>query len=304
MRSRPQRPVPVRDRVFRDRAMLGGNAMHAIHAGILALLSLSAGAALAGGGGHFRLGDTHLDATQAIAVVRDRGYDDAPQTLVFLGDFPLDAAKVAAAFDPEGEVRAELGDRAGGYVRICIEQDGSECGLFYERKQPDDSFNTSGYGTFALDASDARHVAGSWVLKEPESFFDQTYDFDLRFDVAATPMPGQPLPAGGGEPGDAYRAWIAALAKGDAAALRTLVDADHAYRFPDDDASQVKEAIKDLRDGTPVQAEITRGLVDGDRAVLWVEGTDRDDIPRSGRVLMLREGGAWHFAEDDLENVD
>jgi hypothetical protein len=269
------------------------------------LLSLPAANALADGGGHFRLGETHVDAKYAIAVVRDRGYDDdGAQTFVFLGDFPLDAAKVAAAFDPEDEVRGELGDRAGGYVRICIDAGGSECGMFYMRRQPDDSFNTSGYGTFASRQQDGDHVVGSWVLKEPESFFDQTYDFDLQFDVAVTPLPGTPLPIDGGEPGAAYRAWLAALAKGDATALRKLVDGGHAYRFPEDDASQVKESIKDLRDGTPLQADIARGLVDGDRAVLWIEGIDRDDIRRRGRVRMLREEDAWRFAEDDLESVD
>lgn len=274
-------------------------------AALALLLSLPAANALAGGGGHFRLGETHVDPKYAIAVVRDRGYDDdGAQTFVFLGDFPLDAAKVAAAFDPDDEVREELGDRAGGYVRICIDAGGAECGMFYMRRQPDDSFNTSGYGTFASRQQDGDHVVGSWVLKEPESFFDQTYDFDLQFDVAVTPLPGRPLPADGGEPGAAYRAWLAALAKGDDAALRKLVDGEHAYRFPEDDASQVKESIKDLRNGAPLQAEISRGLVDGDRALLWVEGTDRDDIRRRGRVRMLREEGAWHFAEDDLESVD
>ena len=280
--------------------------MNAIHAGAMALLlSLPATDALAGGGGHFRLGETHIDAKYAIAVVRDQGHDDdGVQTLVYLGDFPLDAAKVAAAFDPEDEVREELGDRAGGYVRICIDADGSECGMFYNRKQPDDSFNTSGYGTFALAQQDVGHVAASWVLKEPESFFDQTYDFDLHFDVAVTPLPGKPLPDDGGEPGAAYRAWLAALAKGDVAALRKLGDNEHAYRFPGDDASQVKESIKDARDGAPLQAKILRGLVDGDRAVLWIEGTDRDDILRAGRVRMQREEGSWRFAEDDLDSVD
>ena len=274
-------------------------------AALALLLSLPAPNALAGGGGHFRLGETHVEAKYAIAVVRDQGHDDdGAQTFVYLGDFPLDAAKVAAAFDPEDEVRAELGDHAGGYVRVCISADGSECGMFYMRKQPDDSFNVGGYGTFALTRQDAGHVAGTWMLKEPESFFDQTYDFDLHFDVAVTPLPGKPLPADGGEPGAAYRAWLAALAKGDVAALRKLVDSEHAYRFPEDDASQVKESIKDSRDGAPLQADIARGLVDGDRAVLWVEGTDRDDIRRRGRVLMLREEGAWHFAEDDLENAE
>lgn len=279
--------------------------MHAIHAGALALLlSLSAADARAGGGGHFRLGATHVEPKFAIAVVHDDGHADGARTYVYLGDFPLDAGKVAAAFDPGDEVRAELGDRAGGYVRICINADGSECGLFYERKQPDDSFNTSGYGTFALAQQSAGRVAGSWVLKEPESFFDQTYDFDLHFDVAVTPLPGKPLPGDGGEPGAAYRAWLAALAKGDADALRKLGDGEHAYRFPEDDASQVKQSIKDLRDGAPLQAEILRGLVDGGRALLWVEGNDRDDIRRRGRVLMSREDGAWRFSEADLEGAD
>ena len=272
---------------------------------LLALLPMFAAVdALAGGGGRFRLGETHVDAKYAIAVVRDRGVDEAPQTLVYLSDFPLDAARVAAAFDPEDEVRAELGDRAGGYVRICVNDDSTECGLFYERKQPDDSFNTSGYGAFALDTLEAGRVAGGWVLKEPESFFEQTYDFDLRFDVAVTPLPGKPLPADGGAPGAAYRAWLAALAKGDVPALRKLTDSEHSYRFPEDDPSDVKEAIKDARDGTPLQAEIARGLVDGDRALLWVEGTDRDEILRRGRVLMQREEGTWRFVEDDLESVD
>ena len=280
--------------------------MSRLRIALLALLPLFVMAnARAGGDGHFRLGETHIDAKYAIAVVRDQGYDDdGAQAYVYLSDFPLDAAKVAAAFDPEDEVREELGDRAGGYVRICIGADGSECGMFYNRKQPDDSFNVGGYGTFGLDTLEPGRVAGGWVLKEPESFFDQTYDFDLRFDVAVTPLPGKPLPADGGEPGAAYRAWLAAVAKGEVAALREFGDNEHAYRFPEDDASQAKESIKDLRDGTPLQAEISRGLVDGDRAVLWVEGSDRDDIRRRGRVLMLREEGAWRFAEDDLESVD
>lgn len=279
--------------------------MHKLRVAILALLPLLAMAnASAAGGGHFRLGENRIDAKYAIAVASDEGHDDAPRVLVYLGDFPLDAGKVAAAFDPEDEVRAELGDRAGGYVRVCIDADGAECGMFFNRKQPDDSFNTSGYGTFESKRRDDGRVAGSWVLAQPESFFDQTYDFDLSFDVAVTPLPGAPLPADGGEPAAAYRAWLAALAKGDAATLRKLVGSEASYRFPEDDASQVKQSIKDLRDGAPLEAKILRGLVDGDRAVLWIEGVDRDDIRRGGRVLMLREGGQWRFAEDDLESVE
>ena len=279
--------------------------MPGLRIALLALLPLFAAAnARPAGSGHFRLGENRVEATHAIAVASDEGHDDAPRILVYLSDFPLDAAKVAAAFDPEDEVRAEMGDQPAGYVRVCIDEGGGECGMFFNRRQPDDSFNTSGYGTFELARNDATRVAGSWVLAQPESFFDQTYDFELHFDVAVTPLQGQPLPAGGGAPGAAYRAWLAALAKGDVDTLRKLAGSDDAWRFPEDDPAQVKEALKDLRDGAPLQAEVARGLVDGDRAVLWVEGVDRDDIRRGGRVLMRREAGDWRFAEDDLESVD
>lgn len=252
-------------------------------------------------GGHFRIGEIRLDATFAIAVVRDEGHDDVgPQTMLYLSDVPLDAAKAAAAFDADDAVRAQLDEKAGGYVRLCIDAEGAECGMFFSPE----GFNSGGYGTLLLTANDAGHIAGSWVLKEPESFFDKTYDFDLHFDVAITPPPGKDLPASGGEPGKAYLAYITALAKGDLPALRQLTDQDHGYRFPQDDESRAKESLKSARDGEPVTANVERGRIDGDTAVLWIAGVDRDDIRRRGRVRMLRESGSWHYVESDLDSVD
>ncbi len=66
----------------------------------------------------------------------------------------------------------------------------------------------------------------------------------------------------------------------------------------------VRAALKDLRDGTPVQAKVQRGRIAGDTAILWVEGGDRDEILRRGRVLLAREDGAWRFKEADLDTVD
>ncbi|WP_271679690.1 hypothetical protein [Thermomonas mangrovi] len=66
----------------------------------------------------------------------------------------------------------------------------------------------------------------------------------------------------------------------------------------------MKAALKDLRDGTPVQAEILRGRLDGDDAVLWVQGRDRDEILRRGRVRMQRVDGDWRYMEADLDNVE
>ena len=94
------------------------------------------------------------------------------------------------------------------------------------------------------------------------------------------------------------------MAKGDLPALRALVGDDYnSWRIKSDDQDDVKGALKDLRDGTPVQAKVLRGRIDGDNAVLWVEGKDRDDILRRGRVSLARVEGAWRFMEADLDSV-
>lgn len=268
---------------------------------LLAASATFAAAPVAPNGGHFRLGEQRLDARFVIAVVRDEGKGElGPQTLVYLSDVPLDAAKAAAAFDADDAVRAQLDDKAAGYVRLCIDADGADCGLVFSPE----GFNSGGYGTLALTTRDPGHIAGSWVLAKPETFFDKTYDFDLYFDVAITQPPGKALPAQGGEPGKAYGAYIAALARGDLPALRQLTDQEHGDRFPQDDESRARESLKSARDGEPTRATIERGRIDGDSAVLWIEGVDRDDIHRRGRVRMHQESGRWHFTESDLESVD
>ena len=47
-----------------------------------------------------------------------------------------------------------------------------------------------------------------------------------------------------------------------------------------------------------------RGRLDGDAAVLWVEGRDRDEILRRGRVLLRQVDGGWRYLQSSLESVD
>ena len=189
--------------------------------------ALSAGATDRGSG-HFRKGEVRLEAKHVIAVTVDEEGDAASaQTYVYLSSVPMDAGKVASAFQPSSAAEEQLRDASAGYVRICINAEGGECGLYFSHNNPNASFNSSGYGVFKLDAAPAGRIAGRWVLAEPDDFFGETYDFDLNFDVAITPPPGKPLPADGGEPGKAYRAWTTAIAKGDLPALRALVGDDY-----------------------------------------------------------------------------
>ena len=274
---------------------------------LLALLLCGAPGAQAAdrGSGHFRKGEVRSDLRHVVAVMDEDAPDGRGSTYVYLSDVPMDAGRIAAAFHASTAAEEQLGDASAGYVRICINAEGGECGLYFSHNNPNASFNSSGYGVFKLDAAPAGRIAGRWVLAEPDDFFGETYDFDLNFDVAITPPPGKPLPADGGEPGKAYRAWTTAIAKGDLPALRALVGDDYnSWRIKSDDQDDVKGALKDLRDGTPVQAKVLRGRIDGDNAVLWVEGKDRDDILRRGRVLLQRVDGGWRYMEADLDSVE
>lgn len=291
---------PGNDRLSEDRDMPPVSARW-----LCALASCLPGFALAAddASGSFRLGDATIAPRHAIAVQDES--DGESRILLYLSVAPLDAAQVAAAFDADHAVDGQVADGPGGsYVKLCIDAEGFECGLDFAHRGPTRNFSTGGHGELALTTRTGQRIAGRLVLAEPEDFFEETYQFDLAFDVAITPPPGTALPAGGGAPGKAYRDYVAALATGDFDALRELVGEAGAYRFPEDDPTLAKEALKSLRDEQPLAVEISRGLVDGDQAILWVEGTDRDDIARAGRVLMKRVEGQWRFGEADLEAVD
>ena len=210
----------------------------------------------------------------------------------------LDAARAAAAFDADDAVREQ--DPDGGYIRICLDAAGDDCGVFFSPE----GFNSGGYGEIQLSHHDAGRVAGRYHLDTPEDFFDKDYQFDLSFDTRVTPAPGVALPAGGGEPGQAYNAYLDALARGDVAALRRMAGEEGRWRYPEDDASTAKESLKSARDEQPVHADISRGRQHEDQAVLWVSGTDRDDIRRAGRVLMHKGPQGWAFVEADLDSVE
>lgn len=254
--------------------------------------------------GHFRKGDSRIEVRHAVAAYHLETNDPETDDLyVFLSDQPLDPAVIAAAFDPDDGAQAQYRERSGGFVRICLPPTGGECGLYFQRNEPSDSFNSAGYGALSIETRTDTRIAGRWVLSEPEDFFGKTYDFDLRFDVAITPAPGKTLPDDGGEAGAAYKAYAAAVAKGDIPALRRMLGESGQWQFPESDDDRARESLKSLRDEQPLAPVVFSAREIGDHVVLWVEGTDRDDIKRRGRVQMRREGALWIVGERDLDSV-
>ena len=113
-----------------------------------------------------RKGEVRVDVKHVVAVANEEDAD-GDRTFVYLSDVPLDAKKIAAAFHASSAAEEQLGEGSAGYVRICIDAQGGECGLYFSHNKPTASFNSSGYGEFKLlDHVLGRHHRGEHPHRE------------------------------------------------------------------------------------------------------------------------------------------
>ncbi len=127
---------------------------------------------------------------------------------------------------------------------------------------------------------------------EPQKIFDDTFQYDLTFDLPLSdpdaPI-GEALPADGGEPGRAYLRWVAAVHSGELAALKPLVPAEMAAALEGDDA---QEQLDFLRELTPTDVTILGGSSDGQTALLKIEGVLAGEKAQ-GEITLTKMGELW-----------
>ncbi len=122
--------------------------------------------------------------------------------------------------------------------------------------------------------------------------------FDVTFDVPVAPSAyGDPLPAGGGEPGKVYAAYHQAIVAGDKAALRPFytdkVQADYAER--------ADAFVQAFRNDHPDQAvKVVRGFAKGERALLLVEGETSYSRVKT-EVHLEKQQGTWRIVDETLQ---
>ena len=162
---------------------------------------------------------------------------------------------------------------------------------------PDSGGNISGgtYPEISLDAVDTEHIAGRVWHEEAQEFFDDTYSYDFTFTALLqdpdAPI-GSPLPAGGGEPGRAYLRWIEVVHSGDLDALRNIVPPEMAVELDSASPEEAREQIEFMREMTPTEVRILGGSIDGEIALLEIEGI-MDGEKVTGEIEMTRMGEFW-----------
>ena len=173
------------------------------------------------------------------------------------------------------------------------------------------SYSSNEVGKYAAKAGGKGHLAGHYTYKGDDA---DDPACDLDFDVLQIgtvaeapplpPPPGQPLPAGGGEPGKAYLALNKAMIAGDLDTLEKLLAPEQAAQMREargkpDFAAQI--AL--MQAMTAHDVRIKSGRIDGDKAWLEFDGTEGDAM-RSGSVEMAKEGGKWRVVSESTRDRD
>jgi len=174
-------------------------------------------------------------------------------------------------------------------------------------KKKMDQFSSVGEQKLDLSASTPAHVAGRLYLPKAGEFFEEVYQYDIKFDLPvgevkpADPkadLKGTILPAGGGEPGKAYDAYRKVLLAGNLPALKKAVSKDRQKDFDDPDFKKMFPLIQEM---TPKTLKITAGSVDGDTATLLAEAKEKQETS-TGKITMVKESGAWKVAKEEWKS--
>lgn len=225
------------------------------------------------------------------------------QRVVILSSVPVDCAAADKEIDPEEALETAITDQKGAYTTLTVSEDGERIDGTWRSTEPSDAFSFGGQGVVEITKSEGSRLEGRYRTLKAESFFDKTYEFDLRFavDLLAGSLSGTALPKGGGEPGKVLVAYFKAVANDDQAALQKVVTKE---RSDEIEGWASGGAFKEVFEGQKTQElrlyTITGGLLQEGRAILEVAGTNYDGEKVRGSILLFQEGGAWKVGERKL----
>ncbi len=244
-----------------------------------------------------------IGVTHAVAyLVRDSHDARKPRTEILLSDVAVDPTEMRTALDPHMVAinLQPLNDR--NYVLLWVDDAGAvTMNATFSKTMTQFMDDTTGGLAVAWKARTATRLEGHVTSKGTLKTMDgTTYVVDLTFavDVPAV-VPGTPLPAGGGEPGKALLAYLAAAKKGDWAAIKAgsgpsaLEMFDKDYHTPKENAEGAAEMLEAWIPKTKMT--ITGGELKPDGAFLNVEGEMFPGMRGLSIVQMVKKGTTWQF---------
>ncbi len=223
---------------------------------------------------------------------KSSGTDDDPVLCVAVSNAEFASDAIDGHFDRRHAISAFFASDDVKVVYFEFAEDGRYRGLSYYFESGDGcGYCYDSKVRSTVHARDGR-LAGTVSYKE------DAREFDVAFDVPVPPKTwGDPLPAGGGAPGQAYVAYAAALAKEDREAVRELLDAGQKERWDrhaaQKDLAEFFQYLWDDAHDRMKTIRITGGFERGDRAVVLFDGSSPILDHLYGEALLRRENGKW-----------
>jgi len=266
-------------------------------------LSLASGLALADGSGVLYQDGKQTKLVSAYAFRGADPFDKSKQiTTVVFADKPIDAAAANASADRGEAVSDQLRKQDATRVELNLESDGSVQNVNIQSSGSSGSQSGSGWYTIKLVHNDAKRVEGTFRSNDESDKKDGRF-YDLRFalDLPGAPDLGAALPADGGEPGKAYRAYLAALQKGDVDALaKTMTKERGAELLAHRNDADFKMMFAFIQGSAMKNPKITKAYGKADSATLELSGKDGDGNSATSVATMQKEGGSWRLAKESM----
>jgi hypothetical protein len=229
------------------------------------------------------------------------GEQGKPVLRVLMAAAPIDRGGIDEALDREGALRAAI---EGDFAVVTLDAAGKLSNFYVYIADGSQNYGLSN-GVAAVQTISGTQVVGRAFTEGAESLGDTTISYDLSFSAEILPErpAGKTLGAGGGAPGAAYTAYLAAIRDGDIAALIAHGEAYTAERLRDTEEEWLAEEIAMLREMAPQQMTVTGGEIFDDWAILTVKGLDESGSAVEGAVKMALDGDSWRLAGTDLDYV-
>lgn len=272
---------------------------------VAAILCASAGVADAGpASGQFRGKPGTIAPKHATAyVVRDMRNPRTTRVELLLTDVPIaDVGSLRDALDPHLVAINLDAIEKRNYILVWVSSDGSAAMNATFSETMTQYINDTDDGLkIELTANTPTKIEGRLFAPSAlKTVGGETYSVNLKFSADVSPPPtGSALAAGGGEPGQALTAFLAAVAKKNWPGIKAASSPnargmfDRSYNTPAENA----QSVLDLTNAwiPSKQRKIAGGQLRGDVAILEVEGEIFEGQAGLSLVKMVKAGTSWQF---------
>lgn len=271
-----------------------------------ALSALAPAHAASGGTGTYTLGPGMVFQV-ADAVAFHRHTWEGDRIVVLLAAEPLDHAAGTATLDPDGTATRHHDEAS--WIELELDPDGNWTGTRYGLRYEGGGVGGSRYDPEGAQAMKAT-VEASRVSGRLRADFTDGSSVDLTLAAPLLVPTGDPLPAGGGEPGAAVRACNTAFAAKDLAGVQRSCEPMTADII--DSAVRMRAEGFDMEDpwspAGATECEVAAvagltvggGVMRGDEARVEAAGAWTEDRRCSGSVHLRRADGRWRVSRSAL----